>query len=357
MIKSLLHKITDTVLQVLPDPIFSHPKDLSITTLCYHVATDKVLDHINQLYKYPSVQKFREDIMHLQETYNLLSYSELAEYIYVNKLKGRKYALITFDDGLKECKTIIRPILLSYNIPAIFFITTDFLDNKKMFYRHKISLLLNRFEQKDLIMRNKIIKFINKKNSISSQKENYYTKWMKSLTYKDDPLIDELCEYSGLDINTYLREHTPYLTTNDLKILHKDGFTIGAHSRTHPHLNILNENEVREQVESSYTKIREITGEVNIPFAFPFCGAGLNPEMVAKYLPSPKSEVLLFDTPNTEIHTNRIIVNRIIGDHDITPIQHIINKTRKRHQVKYRYKFKNKLINSIKNQYRELGTQ
>ena len=49
---------------------------------------------------------------------------------------------LSFDDGLREVYTIIAPILKERGLPATFFITTDFIDNKKLFYRNKASLLI-----------------------------------------------------------------------------------------------------------------------------------------------------------------------------------------------------------------------
>lgn len=43
------------------------------------------------------------------------------------KLFNKKSVLITFDDGLEDNFTVAAPILKKYNIPAIFFIPTDFI--------------------------------------------------------------------------------------------------------------------------------------------------------------------------------------------------------------------------------------
>src|SRR4051794_17646093 len=45
----------------------------------------------------------------------------------VSDRRGRRVA-VTFDDGYRECHDIALPILRSYGVPAVFFLTTGFLD-------------------------------------------------------------------------------------------------------------------------------------------------------------------------------------------------------------------------------------
>ena len=52
--------------------------------------------------------------------------------------------LLTFDDGFREIYDIIAPILLDKGIPATFFISSGFLDNRELCYQHKASLLVEK---------------------------------------------------------------------------------------------------------------------------------------------------------------------------------------------------------------------
>ncbi|WP_262708643.1 polysaccharide deacetylase family protein [Natronoflexus pectinivorans] len=49
---------------------------------------------------------------------------------------------LTFDDGLSEIYHETIPILEKKGIPATIFLNTGFIDNKKMFYRFKSSLVI-----------------------------------------------------------------------------------------------------------------------------------------------------------------------------------------------------------------------
>ena len=45
--------------------------------------------------------------------------------------------------------------------------------------------------------------------------------------------IDLACTYLEIDVGSYLKENRPYMTTEQLKTLCRDGFKLGAHSITH----------------------------------------------------------------------------------------------------------------------------
>ena len=42
---------------------------------------------------------------------------------------------------------MIRPLLLDYGLPATFFITTGFLDNRRLFYQQKVALCIESYSR------------------------------------------------------------------------------------------------------------------------------------------------------------------------------------------------------------------
>ncbi|NJN43532.1 MAG: polysaccharide deacetylase family protein [Anaerolineae bacterium] len=115
----------------------------------YHSVSDNHLPHIKHLYPYKSTADFEKDILYLKSNFNILGYPLLEELSKAQSQRARiptlpsKSAFLSFDDGFAECFTVVRPILLKHSIPCIFFLSTNWIGNKEMFYRGKISLAID----------------------------------------------------------------------------------------------------------------------------------------------------------------------------------------------------------------------
>jgi hypothetical protein len=149
---------------------------------------------------------------------------------------------------------IVAPILKEKNIPATFFINTDFLDNKALFYRFKTSVLIEKYHAKGLL-------------DFSSDKEKE---------------IDELAKLFGEDFDEFLKKEQPYLNSEDVSELIQQGFTIGGHSKNHPrYKNISLDEQVAQTIES----VEFLTETFNLDykvFSFPFTDDGVGKEFFKK---------------------------------------------------------------------------
>ena len=108
----------------------------------YHVVSNDHLPHIKYLYDYKSLKQFENDLIYLKKSFNLISYENLEDFYYGMRKLGPRSVILTFDDGFSECYSVARPLLLKYEIPCVFFITTDYIDNKAMSADLKASLCL-----------------------------------------------------------------------------------------------------------------------------------------------------------------------------------------------------------------------
>ena len=60
----------------------------------------------------------------------------------------------------------------------------------------------------------------------------------------------------GVDFETFLRQHRPYLTSEEIQTLRTQGFEIGAHSIDHPHYADLTLAEQVRQTEHCATDLK-----------------------------------------------------------------------------------------------------
>lgn len=155
---------------------------------------------------------------------------------------------LTFDDGLSEIYDTVAPILIKRKIPATFFINTDFIDNKNLFYRFKASILAERFAADGLL----------------------------DISYHEKEEIENFAKTLNVDFNEYLEQEKPYLTSPQIKKLITQGFTIGAHSQNHPLYNLLDE---KEQIFQTLNSVNYLKQEFCLDysvFSFPFTDDGVS---------------------------------------------------------------------------------
>lgn len=213
----------------------------------YHAVGDDIPDHLIHLYEPRSIADFKQDLDYLTKHFYPISLQELIEYKRNNKNPEKPCFHLTFDDGLRECYDIVLPILLKRKIPATFFINTDFIDNKNLFYRFKASILAEQFAANGML----------------------------DLNCNEVEDVDSLASTLGVDFEKYLEKEKPYLTTIQLQELIDKGFTIGAHSKDHPLYNLILEDEQIEQTLNSIQFLKEKFHLNYSVFSFPFTDDGV----------------------------------------------------------------------------------
>lgn len=273
MFITLMRKSLINLFSCIP---FSYLRQLTGSNLIlpfYHVVSDRQLPHIKYLYKYKNIIQFKDDVEFLLKYYRPISLSDILERQKTNRTLPKHSFLLTFDDGLREVYDVISPILKQKGIPATFFLTSNFLDNKELFYRHKASILIDFIERasrpsyydkiKETFLKNRI-KYTGVKSSILS------------INYDKKIFIDELASGLGVDFNDYLNKKKPYLDSDQVEKLITDGFTIGAHSIDHPRYQYISLEEQLWQTKESMKMIKKRFSLDYCAFATPHSDKGIS---------------------------------------------------------------------------------
>lgn len=311
------------------------PKD--VVSVFYHMVSDDHLPHL-KYYAYQAKAHFDADMLFVKNTQRLIHYDELARRRRLDdsgRLKASKDnpLLVTFDDGFAECFTAVRPVLLRYEIPCAFFVPTDFIDNRRLFTESKISLCLDAIER----LADEAVAALDNtleevRAAVRGQRRNQpapdaalqgfrlrtglgpsateLARWLVVLEATAEPIIDRLCDQLGVNASAYLKEHQPYVTADHLRRLASDGFTIGAHGRSHIRLNLLDPAAMEQEIVESCDKIRSITGQKSVPFAFPYSGEGLDVSTLREIVRKHDFIGLLFDTNGLRQDAD-FVVNRL----------------------------------------------
>lgn len=227
----------------------------------YHTVSNKHLAHIKHLYNYRNKTEFENELDFYLKHFSPISLSDL---INKNYKQNKTYFFLSFDDGLREVYDIIAPILLKKGIPATFFVNTSFIDNKILFNRFKASLVFDAYLKKNKINNNAVndIDILNNKHSNTE--------------------LDKLANMFNVDFDSYLKKQKPYLTTEQINTLLKQGFDIGSHSINHVKYNTLNLEEQITETTKSLEYLENNYGISNTAFSFPFTDFGVNLEFFNK---------------------------------------------------------------------------
>jgi peptidoglycan/xylan/chitin deacetylase (PgdA/CDA1 family) len=260
--KLFSHNILRGIAAVLPFSSLKKLTDTSVFLPFYHLVSDCKVPHVNHLYQVKNIRTFEKELDFLLKHYQPIALEELIGISKSNNLPKKHLMHLSFDDGLKECYEIIAPILHKKGIPATFFLNSDFIDNKRLMFRYKISLCLDSISKNSNSDQTSILK-----NATSIFKNGQ----LKRADYTEDLLIDDFASrYLDLDFNHFLKTQQPFLNSDQIFSMIEQGFTFGSHSLDHPlYASICLEDQIKQTLESQ----KLIESNFNLDyrvFAFPF---------------------------------------------------------------------------------------
>ncbi len=298
--KDLFLKTAD----LLPLSFLKKKSAVNILLPYHHTVSNNFLPHIGHLYPYKNEAQFESDLLFLKKSFEPIEPIDLLNFIEKNNCLPKNKFLLSFDDGFKEVHDVVAPLLKKHNIPAIFFINPAYIDNKEMFYRNKLSLLVEAFlknkKEPTLI---KAAASLLQKNTADINEIIISIKNIRNNT----EVIDELATLLNFSFNNFLHKQQPYLTLCQLHNLKEQGFTIGGHSLSHPYYSQLS---LAEQLKETNSSIDFVTKNELCDkrfFSFPHSDVGLAQQLFTELI---KNTDLLFGIQNQKIELNNKMLHR-----------------------------------------------
>jgi len=233
----------------------------------YHAVSNESLPHVQHLYPVKTEKAFIEDLDYLLEHFTPIDYFNFASLSEEKQNIDKPYLLLSFDDGLKSVYETIAPILTKKGIPAMFFLNSAFIDNQALFYRYKVSLLIDQLKKEPQFSSAITDHF---KSSIPAKK------LLLNLGYHQTKDIDALALKLSVDFTAYLEKEQPYLTSNQISELISKGFHFGGHSIDHP---LYSELDEKQQIHQTSNSCLDVSNRFNLKyqiFSFPFTDHGVS---------------------------------------------------------------------------------
>lgn len=248
-----------------------HRMDMPVVFPFYHTVADHKPKHIEHLYPVKKVKEFEDDLDFLLQHFNPISAKELLGGS--ERISDKPSMVLSFDDGLVECYDIIMPILLRKGVPAVFFLNNDFVDNKGLFYRYKISLLLEKYQHISDSARAEAAELM-------SCKPRQLQSAIRDVSYVRREITDNIAALWDYSFDDYQRLCPVYLSSIQINRMIRKGFEFGAHGTDHPLFSILTSDQALEDINTS---MDDICGRFSLDyryFAWPFTDYGISNQTI-----------------------------------------------------------------------------
>jgi len=183
--------------------------------------------------------------------------------------------VITFDDGFENNLSVAAPILKKHNVPATFYLTTNFISNNLMSWVDRIDWAIEEsakrptlevdvpWHTKPLVLQSEIsrLSFLNEIRNVVKH----------DMSINQHELADSIQEQLGFE-NTKSNhsELDAKLTWEGVRCLADcELFTIGGHTHNHPIMSFLSEAQLNFEIHHCLELLRAKVGIQTTHFAYP----------------------------------------------------------------------------------------
>lgn len=258
----------------------------------YHLVTDNPSPCVKHLFPAVSEKQFKKDLDFLLQHFSPADFPKVLRFLDHEKKTDQPRFFLSFDDGFAECFHVVAPVLKAKGIPAAFFVNPSFIGNKQLSHRQKISLIIDKILQTE---QPQLMKQAMKPFLTGTGKKMNVIRWVKNLTFSDAQLIQDIANVYEVNFGEALIKFQPYLNLDQIRQLKSDGFTIGSHSLNHAEFSLLSEEEMKQQVESSFQFLETSLNTGCRAFSFPFHDIGV-PASFFSYLAREANVAVSFGT-------------------------------------------------------------
>jgi peptidoglycan/xylan/chitin deacetylase (PgdA/CDA1 family) len=267
-----------------------------VVGILYHCISDELVAHTAGIMPVKTIRQFENDLEMLDRHFDLVSYDDVVAHRQGGKPLPPRAVLLTVDDGFSNAYTVMRPILKTRGVPATFFVITDALDNRAMADTHLKALCNHRMAVGPRSI-GETLRLFNQQVPEAPRGFAEFQRWFDDLTSGQRPYLDVLCGILEIDVDAYLSKSRPYLTRNEVGAMSADGFTIGAHSKTHRELWLLGDGvELDREIAESCAEVCSLTGKPAAPFSFPYQSNRMKRAVLAEVRARNPQVGLMFDT-------------------------------------------------------------
>jgi len=216
----------------------------------------------------PNPEDFEKQLIWLKKNSDIVSEKDVLESLYTSRNLPKRSSMITFDDGYIDNFTSAYHLLRNNNVPAIFFIPTKNIEERRLGWWDQIAYCLKKTKENTIFFQGKTL--------------NPHIKYFEAFDY-----IVSFIDYGKLSIENLIRElflvckvdapsiesqDKHLMTWSNLKEMVSGNMTIGTHTHSHRILAHCSYEEQIEEIRSSKEIAESNIGCRILSMAYPVGG-------------------------------------------------------------------------------------
>jgi peptidoglycan/xylan/chitin deacetylase (PgdA/CDA1 family) len=288
----------------------------TLTVLCYHGVVEQRLgpEH-HRFLTTVSASDFTEQIEWLPRWFTPVSAAAVRDWHLGRGTLPRHPLLITFDDGYRNNFTLAAPILRKCGVPAVFFVSTGYMEADRLYWYDELRLRLLAWRGRDILVPGRS----------ESQSWPAEPRAQRALAQRISTACKTIPNDERLEYTDYVRRETPEwrlenaeretirpMNWDEVRSLSNQGFEIGSHTVDHPILSRLDPAALRRELRDSKSRIEEITGKPCFAIAYPNGKPGdISPAVVAETEAAGYELGFIVDERLHRPGGNRFLISRI----------------------------------------------
>ena len=251
--------------------------------LMYHRVLSKkeILENYSQDGIVVKCETFEKHMKYIKNNFKILSLLEFIEHFQKRIPFETKSCLITFDDGWKDNFQNAYPLLKEIGIPAVIFLTTDFVGTKEQFWQERVmELLLGLYDAagSDSNVTTRLMREFpdtdiesilkcergSLKDGISG-----YISFLKGKSKEEiEKITQRLADLTGKWDSGKTTEEA-FMDWDEIRIMTKNRISFGSHGKSHAILTRLQKREIEKEALESKERIEEKLGTSICAFSYP----------------------------------------------------------------------------------------
>lgn len=242
----VLHKtgLVSTIMRVraqLPEPL---------SVLTYHSVADAAHPGLDPEVVDATPDQFAQQLEFICRYFSVVSIDDLLEAISGGRALPANPMLITFDDGYLNNHDTVLPLLRRYGAVATFFIATNFVEGRRLYWWDRINYVVNNAQASRVEVQGQAFELSDHRAAIKG-----LVKLVKSTPRLDiDGFLDELtsqCETPwSRELERQLADQV-IMTWDQIRTLRDAGMDIQSHTRSHRILQSLDDSELDDELRGS----------------------------------------------------------------------------------------------------------
>ena len=212
----------------------------------------------------PHAELFDRMLGWIASQFQVLPPLEACERLYARSLPARA-AVITFDDGYRDNHDVALPLLQKHRMSAAFFVATGYLNGGTMFNDRVIEAVRG---ARAAALDAGWLGLGSLPLADDAQRRDAIDRLLKAVKHLPPP--ERLVQVQRIEDACQARAAKD-LMMSDAQVLacHRAGIALGGHTRNHPILRALPDEQAREEIEAGRDDLRAISGQAPALFAYP----------------------------------------------------------------------------------------